>query len=87
MAKSDRRAVLDTGHDPLLTPADLPPDVTPDAEGRLPYHQHAANKGVEDWKLAGAKQLAGWGLGHVVTEADFDAAILAYANISIGYKE
>ncbi len=76
-------ATIDIGFDPLMVP---PPDadpVAPDAEGRVPFHQHATNKQTERWAVAGAAQLHGWGIGRVVSEEEFDAAVAAYKNIPI----
>ncbi len=50
-------------------------------------------KKLEDWAtakatpshvIAGAKTLNGWGQGHELTEADFDAGIKAWGEVRLG---
>lgn len=48
-----------------------------------PFEQFAAEKGTPAWQLAGAAAHEGWPAGREVTEAQFDAAVERFSNLSI----
>jgi hypothetical protein len=55
----------------------------PDTEPRVPVEEHAKAKGTAAWLFAGAKLGNRWPTGCELTEAEYDAAIHAAANVQI----
>lgn len=46
-----------------------------------------AEKRTPDWLFAATKALKGWAIGQEVSEEDYDLAVLAAANVQMGYPD
>src|SRR5512143_388254 len=62
-------------------PGPVPGVDVPDAKGRQPFELWAAAKKTPDGELRTAKVLKRWPAGRILTESEFDAAIVAGRNL------
>lgn len=51
------------------------PTVRAEPAARRPFEEWAASKAHEPWKIAAAKAMRSWAIGHEMTEGEFDEAV------------
>lgn len=56
----------------------------PDPAGPQTLEQWAKAKKTPPWAIAGAKVANGWGIGQVLTEAEFDAGLKTWSDTPLG---